>query len=150
MTIKDTLIKKLEEKTARVAILGMGYVGLPLAVVFAEAGFNVIGIDPDKRKTDSLVKGISYIPDIPTKRLAPLVKSGHLKATTDFSVAERYGRRQHLRADPAAPDRRPGHVLHPVGHRGTGEIHAQGHGGRAGIDHLSGHHPRAACCRCWR
>ena len=55
-------------------------------VVFAEAGFNVTGIDPDKRKADSLIKGISYIPDISTERLAPLVKSGHLIATPDFSV----------------------------------------------------------------
>ena len=80
------IMEKLKNKTARIAILGMGYVGLPLAVVFAEAGFNVTGIDPDKRKVDSLVKGVSYIPDISTERLAPLVKSGHLKATTDFSV----------------------------------------------------------------
>ncbi len=86
MATKDTLIKHLKDKTARIAILGMGYVGLPLAVVFAEAGFNVIGIDPDKRKADSLIKGASYIPDISTERLAPLVKSGHLKASTDFSV----------------------------------------------------------------
>jgi UDP-N-acetyl-D-glucosamine dehydrogenase len=86
MTIKDTLIKQLKNKSARIAILGMGYVGLPLAVVFAEAGFHVTGVDPDKRKANSLVKGISYIPDITTKRLAPLVKSGHLKSTTDFSV----------------------------------------------------------------
>ena len=86
MTIKDTLINRLNNKTARIAILGMGYVGLPLAVVFAEAGFNVTGIDPDKRKADSLIKGISYIPDISTERLAPLVKSGHLIATPDFSV----------------------------------------------------------------
>ncbi len=86
MSIKDTLLEKLKNKTAQVAILGMGYVGLPLAVVFAEAGFNVLGVDPDKRKADSLAKGISYIPDISTERLAPLVKSGHLKAITDFSV----------------------------------------------------------------
>jgi nucleotide sugar dehydrogenase len=86
MTNKDTIMGKLKNKSARIAILGMGYVGLPLAVVFAEAGFNVIGVDPDKRKADSLVKGKSYIPDISTERLAPLVKSGRLKATTDFSV----------------------------------------------------------------
>jgi UDP-N-acetyl-D-glucosamine dehydrogenase len=86
MSIKDIIMEKLKNKTARIAILGMGYVGLPLAVVFAEAGFNVTGVDPDSRKAGSLVKGISYIPDISTERLAPLVKSGRLKATTDFSV----------------------------------------------------------------
>ena len=86
MTTKDTLIKKLQDKTAEIAILGLGYVGLPLAVVFGEAGFKVTGVDPDARKVDSLKKGVSYIPDVKTEAVAALVKSGHLKATTDFSV----------------------------------------------------------------
>jgi UDP-N-acetyl-D-glucosamine dehydrogenase len=86
MTTKETLINQLRTKTARVGILGLGYVGLPLAVVFAEAGFTVTGIDPDKRKVDSLNKGTSYIQDVPTETVAELVKSGHLKATTDFSA----------------------------------------------------------------
>jgi UDP-N-acetyl-D-glucosamine dehydrogenase len=86
MNTKETLIKQLREKKAKVAILGMGYVGLPLAVVFAEAGFTVTGIDPDKHKADALNEGVSYIPDVPTEKLAGLVNSGRLKATTDFSV----------------------------------------------------------------
>jgi UDP-N-acetyl-D-glucosamine dehydrogenase len=86
MNTKESLINKINDKTARVAILGLGYVGLPLAVVFAEAGFHVTGIDPDVRKPESVNKGVSYIPDISTERLAPLVKSGHLTATADFSV----------------------------------------------------------------
>jgi UDP-N-acetyl-D-glucosamine dehydrogenase len=86
MNTKEALIAKMNDKTARIAILGLGYVGLPLAVVFAEAGFTVTGIDPDGRKPDSVNQGVSYIPDISTERLAPLVKSGHLKASTDFSV----------------------------------------------------------------
>jgi UDP-N-acetyl-D-glucosamine dehydrogenase len=85
-TIKETLIKKLKAKEARIGILGLGYVGLPLAVVFAEAGFRVTGIDPDSRKVDSLAKGISYIPDVKTEAVERIVKSGHLDATTDFSV----------------------------------------------------------------
>ncbi|MFH1908525.1 MAG: nucleotide sugar dehydrogenase [Chloroflexota bacterium] len=86
MTVKETLLKQLKEKTARIGILGMGYVGLPLAVVFAEAGFIVTGIDPDQRKVEALNKGVSYIPDVPTETVAKLVKSGHLKATADFST----------------------------------------------------------------
>ena len=86
MSTKETLIKKLKDKNARIGILGLGYVGLPLAVVFAEAGFHVTGIDPDSRKIDSLAKGISYIPDVKTEVVEKLVKSGHLTATTDFSV----------------------------------------------------------------
>jgi UDP-N-acetyl-D-glucosamine dehydrogenase len=86
MSTKETLIKKLKNKEARIGILGLGYVGLPLAVVFAEAGFHVTGIDPDTRKVDTLSKGISYIPDVKTETIAKIVKSGHLTATTDFSV----------------------------------------------------------------
>lgn len=86
MSTKDTLIKNLQAKKARVAILGLGYVGLPLAVVFGEAGFSVTGIDPDNRKVDSLNKGVSYIPDVKTEAIAALVESGNLTATTDFSV----------------------------------------------------------------
>jgi len=86
MSTKETLIKKMKEKKAHIGILGLGYVGLPLAVVFADAGFHVTGIDPDSRKVDSLKKGISYIPDVKTETVAKLVKSGMLTATTDFSV----------------------------------------------------------------
>lgn len=86
MTIKDTLIEKLQDKTAKIAILGLGYVGLPLAVVFGEAGFHVTGVDPDSRKVDSLNKGVSYIPDVKTEAIEKLVKSGRLTATADFSV----------------------------------------------------------------
>ena len=56
-TIKDTLLNKLRQRTARVSVLGLGYVGLPLAVVFAEAGFQVTGIDPDQRKVDTIYRG---------------------------------------------------------------------------------------------
>jgi UDP-N-acetyl-D-glucosamine dehydrogenase len=86
MTTKDTLIKNLQEKKAHIAILGLGYVGLPLAVVFGEAGFSIMGIDPDARKVEALNKGVSYIPDVKTEAIAALVKSGNLTATTDFSV----------------------------------------------------------------
>jgi len=86
MSIKEDLIQKLKSKQAKVAILGLGYVGLPLAVVFAEGGFHVTGVDPDSRKVDALAKGVSYIPDVKTETVERLVKSGYLTATADFSV----------------------------------------------------------------
>ena len=86
MTIKENLLEQFRNKTARVAVLGLGYVGLPLAVVFAEGGYTVTGIDPDKRKVDLVNQGESYIPDVPTEKLAKLVKAGKVKATCDFSV----------------------------------------------------------------
>ena len=84
--IKETLLSKLQNRTARVAVLGLGYVGLPFATVFAEAGFTVTGIDPDIRKVEAIIDGKSYIPDVPTGQVARLVANGKLKATTDFSV----------------------------------------------------------------
>ena len=86
MSVKEILINKLKDKSAKIAILGLGYVGLPLAVVFGEAGFHVTGVDPDKRKIDSLIAGNSYIPDVKSEAIAKLIKSGHFTATTDFSV----------------------------------------------------------------
>jgi len=80
------LEEKIRAKTARVGIVGLGYVGLPLGVEFAHAGFFVTGIDVQASKVDSLNKGVSYVQDIPTGTLEPLVKKGLFQATTDFSV----------------------------------------------------------------
>ena len=86
MTIKEQLIQKITGKTATVAILGLGYVGLPLAVVFAEAGFKVIGVDPVVEKVDLINRGQSYVLDVPSEKVARLVKEGRLSATTDFAA----------------------------------------------------------------
>ncbi len=80
------LEEKIRTRRARVGIIGLGYVGLPLAVEFAKAGFDVTGIDLSDAKTDRVNAGDSYIGDISSSLLGPLVKSGKLRATTDFSV----------------------------------------------------------------
>ncbi len=77
------LLQKLSERTAHVAILGMGYVGLPLAVAFAEAGFRVTGIDIDGAKLAALERGESYIEDIASERLRALI-GRTLFTSTDF------------------------------------------------------------------
>jgi len=83
------LRERIESRTARVGVVGLGYVGLPLAVEFAHAGFCVTGIDIDSRKVAELNRGESYIQDVPTAVLKPLVESGKLRATGDFAaVAE--------------------------------------------------------------
>ncbi len=84
--VKDALIKSLNERTAKVGILGLGYVGLPLAAAFGEAGFKIIGIDPDPRKVDSLNQGVSYVQDVPSEQITHLQNQGRLSATTDFSA----------------------------------------------------------------
>lgn len=85
---KDKLINKLNNRSARVVVLGLGYVGLPLAVVFAEAGFQVTGVDIDAEKVERLNNGVSYIQDIPQESILKLVGSGHLSATSDFEVIQ--------------------------------------------------------------
>ena len=86
MTIKEQLIQKLQGKTAKIGVLGMGYVGLPLAVVFAEAGFDVLGIDPDQRKVAAFNEGRSYIQDVPTETVVQLHRANRLHMTADFSA----------------------------------------------------------------
>ncbi len=86
MDYRDQLIKQLENKTARVAVVGLGYVGLPLAAVFAEAGYQVVGIDAIPEKVDAINRGESYIMDVPGEQVARLVKAGRLSATTDYAV----------------------------------------------------------------
>ncbi len=85
-TYKDVLLKKIQDRTARVAILGLGYVGLPLAVVFAEAGFKVVGVDPVAEKVECINRGESYVLDVPSETVASLVEAGRLLATTDFAA----------------------------------------------------------------
>jgi UDP-N-acetyl-D-glucosamine dehydrogenase len=85
----DRLLDRIRTRRAVVGVVGLGYVGLPLAVEFARAGFHVIGIDLDQRKVEAVNTGRSYIPDVPADEMAALVRDGRLRATTDFSaVAE--------------------------------------------------------------
>jgi len=82
----STLNQKIEQRTARVVVIGIGYVGLPLVVEFARAGFRVTGYDKDPNKVRKFNEGDSYIEDIPSSVLGPLVKEGRADATTDTSV----------------------------------------------------------------
>lgn len=86
MSHKAELLRKLESREAKIGIVGLGYVGLPLAVEFAEAGFTVLGVDVTAEKVELLNKGQSYIGDIPSERLAPLVKNGRFIASTEYET----------------------------------------------------------------
>src|SRR4051812_33489812 len=85
MKLRDTLLERIRTRQAKVGIIGLGYVGLPLAVEFARQGLHVTGFDVDRSKTDEINAGRSYIPDVPTPELAAVVKAGTLRATTDMS-----------------------------------------------------------------
>ncbi|MBK9241864.1 MAG: nucleotide sugar dehydrogenase [Acidobacteria bacterium] len=83
MSHADTLLERIANRTAKVGVVGLGYVGLPLAVEFGQAGFSVTGIDLDARKVDQINRRESYIQDVPTEAVAALVTAGKLAATTD-------------------------------------------------------------------
>lgn len=85
---KEILIEKLQNRTATIGVVGLGYVGLPLAVEKAKAGYKVIGFDVQESKVDMVNKGHNYIGDVVDDELAELVKSGKLMATSDFSFVK--------------------------------------------------------------
>lgn len=82
----STLIDRLQEKRARAAVIGLGYVGLPLAVEFAKAGLCVTGIDIDEAKVDEINRGSSYILDVPSAEVKAVIEQKRLSATTDFAA----------------------------------------------------------------
>lgn len=80
------LAEKIENRTAVVAVIGLGYVGLPLAVDFAHAGFDVVALDVDSSKVEAINTGRSYIKDIESADVQAAVASGKLRATTDYAA----------------------------------------------------------------
>ena len=84
----QALERKICERSAKVGVIGLGYVGLPLVLEIAKAGFHVTGIDIDRAKVDSVNAGVSHIPDVPSETLLSLVKKGKIKATQSLAVIE--------------------------------------------------------------
>ncbi|RQD78169.1 NAD(P)-binding domain-containing protein, partial [Desulfonatronospira sp. MSAO_Bac3] len=85
--MKDTLVHKLDSGEARIGIIGLGYVGLPLALRYLAVGYSVLGLDIDPHKVNRLMKGESFIRHIPSEPLQEGVQQGRFQATTDFSRA---------------------------------------------------------------
>ena len=86
MSLQQQLLERIGARNARVAVIGLGYVGLPLAVSMAEAGFSVIGIDIDEDKVRQINAGQSHIEDVPAAHVSRLVSAQKLRATTDYAV----------------------------------------------------------------
>ena len=84
----DNLLKSIKKNKVRSAVIGAGYVGLPLAVEFATAGYDVTVIDVDQAKVKQVNRGKSYIQDVPNETLREVVQSGHLRATYDYEAID--------------------------------------------------------------
>ena len=82
------LIKKINNRSAKIGVIGLGYVGLPLAIEFVNAGYEVVGIDTNQSKINSIKSGSNYIKDVDDKLLKNAVNDGFLKATTDFNIVQ--------------------------------------------------------------
>src|SRR5512134_2867920 len=87
-SIYTDLLDRITSRRARTGVVGLGYVGLPLAVELGRAGFDTVGIDIDGGKVASINQGESYIPDVRGEQVSDLVRSRRLGATTDFSVVK--------------------------------------------------------------
>src|SRR5215204_3950913 len=83
--IKNEIKQRITDKKARVGVIGLGYVGLPLVVEYANKGFEGIGFEVDERKAKQINSGVSYIGDVPSGRVKEMVSQKRLRATTDFS-----------------------------------------------------------------
>jgi UDP-N-acetyl-D-glucosamine dehydrogenase len=81
----ERLLDRIRTRQARIGVIGLGYVGLPLAVEFARRGFDVSGFDVDETKTSEINAGRSYIPDVPEAELTEVVKAGRMRGTTRMS-----------------------------------------------------------------
>lgn len=82
----QSLLEKIESKTAVIGVVGLGYVGLPLAVEKAKAGFKVIGFDVQSKRVNMVNEGTNYIGDVVDDELKEIIKSGQLRASTDYSL----------------------------------------------------------------
>src|ERR1700737_1738689 len=83
------LLRRIRQSDIRAGVIGLGYVGLPLAIELARGGYSVVGLDIDERKVEAIERGTSYIPDVPDAQLAELVAADRLHATTDFAALQR-------------------------------------------------------------
>ncbi len=133
---------RIRAKGLRIGVIGLGYVGLPLAVEFAKAGFDVTGFDVDPAKVEHVNTGYTYIPDVEAGEIEAVVRAGRLRATTDMSRLARHGRDRHLRADAAAQDQGPGPLVRRAGGRRRRGGPARRQARHPRIDDLSGHDRR--------
>ncbi len=89
MAVASRIEQRLKRRSARIGVIGLGYVGLPLAVEFAKAGFRVTGFEIDEKRIRELNRGRSYIQDVPTREVRNLVREGRLRATMNFDELRR-------------------------------------------------------------
>ena len=142
--VMTTLLERIRTREAKVVVVGAGYVGLPLAVEVAKAGFKVTAYDKSVDKVQSLGRGVSYVNDVSSETLAPLVEAGTLDASADPDVLCGGGRRHHLRPHAAQQDQGSGQLVHHGRGGDAGAADEAAAAGRPREHHLPRLHPRGA------
>ena len=117
--VAASLLDAIRSRKARTGVVGLGYVGLPLAVEFAKAGYTAIGMDLDAAKVTAINEGRSYIDDVSSKDIGELAANGRLRATTDFDVVRELDTVNICVPDAAAQDQGPRPLLHRRRGRGN-------------------------------
>jgi len=138
------LEEKIEGRTVVIGVIGLGYVGLPLAVSFLRVGVRVLGFDIDKEKIASISQGESYLTTLSSRDLSRYVEEGIFSATADFSRLSRpllppfpSGCHPDMRAYPPRGGEGAGSFLRDQHHQGDIEISSKGAVGGVGVNHLS-------------
>ena len=133
-----------DKPVERVGIIGLGYVGLPLAIAFAEAGLRVVGLDTSAERVAALADGRSYVEDVPSSLLASFVRSGHIIATTDGSALQGCQAILICVPTPLGKHREPD-LSFVISAAETAIANlCNGHPDRPRVDDLAGHHARGA------
>ena len=142
-----TLLQRLSDGSAVFGVVGLGYVGLPLVVEMARSGHRVIGIDIARDKVEEVSAGRSYIPDVPTHELAPMVSAGLIEATTDFSRAGECDVLVICVPTPLDAMKEPDTSFMESAARQIAPHLRPGDAGHPGVDDVSGGPPRRSCSR---
>ena len=145
-----SLVERLKARSTKAGVIGLGYVGLPLAIEFAKAGLTVVGVDLDTRKVEALSKGESYIGDVAAKDVAAMVEAGRFRATTDFSALSDVDTINICVPTPLRKTKDPdlSYIVASVEEIAKVLQGRSAHHPR--VDHLSRHHRRGRAARCSR
>ncbi|MCI1719411.1 MAG: NAD(P)-binding domain-containing protein [Bacteroidales bacterium] len=136
-SMKQLLLKKIAERKIVAGVVGLGYVGLPLAVEKAKAGFKTIGFDMQKSKVDMVNAGHNYIGDVVNADLKKLVKEGRLKATEDFSFIKDVDFVAICVPTPLDDHQQPDISYVKSSTESIAKVHSSKHDGCLGINNLS-------------
>ena len=141
MAAGAALAAKLEARTARVAVLGLGYAGLPMAVAVAQVGHSVLGLDVDPIRAAAVAAGQSPVTDVADADVQQLVAAGRINASTDMALLAECDVALIAVPTPLGSSQGPGPELHSIRRAESGPVPAPRHAGHSPVDRHTRHDP---------